>query len=321
MYSRILATGHCVPERVLTNQDLERMVDTTDEWIQTRTGILRRHIVSEGETNLDLCERAARRALEAADLSATDLDLILVATTTPNQVFPNMGVLLQERLGGHGYACFSLEAACAGFLYALSVANSMIQNGQIRRALVIGGETLSSITDYTDRATCILFGDGAGAVILEAAPDAGILSVQIHAEGMYKDLLYFPSGISKGFNRLRDHKDAIQMRGNEVFRFAVKTLCEIAVETLDAAGMTVGELSWLVPHQANLRIIEAIARKLELPMERVVLTISDHGNTSTASIPMALDVAVRDGRIQRGQHLLFEAFGGGFTWGSALVRF
>ncbi|EQD76176.1 3-oxoacyl-(acyl-carrier-protein) synthase III [mine drainage metagenome] len=321
MYSRIVSTGHFVPERILTNRDLERMVNTSDEWIQSRTGIRERHIVSDGETNLDLCEQAARRALEAADLTPGDLDLILVATTTPNQVFPNMGVLLQERLGGHGYACFSLEAACTGFIYALSVANSMIQTGQIRRALVVGGETLSRITDYTDRSTCILFGDGAGAVILEASPDAGFLSVRIHADGMHKDLLYFPSGISQGFDRLRDKRDFIQMRGNEVFRVAVNTLCQIAQETLDAAGVGPDELSWLVPHQANLRIIEAIARKLALPMERVVLTIGEHGNTSTASIPMALDVAVRDGRIQRGQLLLFEAFGGGFTWGSALVRF
>jgi 3-oxoacyl-[acyl-carrier-protein] synthase-3 len=321
MYSRILATGHFVPKRILTNRDLEQMVNTSDEWILSRTGIRERHIVSDGETNLDLCEQAARRTLEAASLTAQDLDLILVATTTPNQVFPNMGVLLQERLGGHGYPCFSLEAACAGFIYALSVANSMIQSGEIQRALVVGGETLSRITDYTDRSTCVLFGDGAGAVILEAAKEAGILSLRIHADGTHKDLLYFPSGISQGFDRLRGKRDFIQMRGNEVFRVAVNTLCQIAQETLDAASIPAGELSWLVPHQANLRIIEAIARKLGLPMEQVVLTIGEHGNTSTASIPMALDVAVRDGRIQRGQLLLFEAFGGGFTWGSALVRY
>ncbi len=321
MYSRIVSTGHFLPERILTNQDLERMVNTSDEWIQSRTGIRERHVVSDGETNLDLCEQAARRALEAADLTPDELDLILVATTTPNQVFPNMGVLLQDRLGGHGYTCFSLEAACAGFIYALSVADSLIQTRQIRRALVVGGETLSRITDYTDRSTCILFGDGAGAVILEGSDKPGILNIRTHADGAYKDLLYFPSGISQGFDRLREKRDFIQMKGNEVFRVAVNTLCQIAQETLDASGISPGELSWLVPHQANLRIIEAIARKLALPMERVVLTIGEHGNTSTASIPMALDVAVRDGRIQRGQLLLFEAFGGGFTWGSALLRF
>ena len=321
MYSRIVSTGHFLPERILTNQDLERMVNTSDEWIQSRTGIRERHVVSDGETNLDLCEQAARRALEAADLTPDELDLILVATTTPNQVFPNMGVLLQDRLGGHGYTCFSLEAACAGFIYALSVADSLIQTRQIRRALVVGGETLSRITDYTDRSTCILFGDGAGAVILEGSDKPGILNIRTHADGAYKDLLYFPSGISQGFDRLREKRDFIHMKGNEVFRVAVNTLCQIAQETLDASGISPGELSWLVPHQANLRIIEAIARKLALPMERVVLTIGEHGNTSTASIPMALDVAVRDGRIQRGQLLLFEAFRGGFTWGSVLLRF
>ncbi len=320
-HARILSTGHYVPERVLTNQDFERMVTTSDEWIRDRTGIERRHIVSPGETNLDLCEQAARSALAAAGLGASDLDLILVATTTPNQVFPNMGVLLQERLGGHGYPCTSLEAACAGFIYGLALANSLIQTGQAHRALVVGGETLSRITDYTDRSTCILFGDGAGAVILEAAPEPGILATHIHADGIYKDLLYYPSGISQGFDRLRESTDFIRMKGNEVFRVAVNTLSQLALETLEKAGVGCADLSWFVPHQANLRIIQAIARKLELPLERVVLTIAEHGNTSTASIPMALDVAVRDGRIQRGQLLLFEAFGGGFTWGSALVRY
>jgi 3-oxoacyl-[acyl-carrier-protein] synthase-3 len=321
VYTRIRSTGHYVPERVLTNQDFERMVTTSDEWIRARTGIERRHIVSPGETNLDLCEKAARSALGAAGLGAEDLDLILVATTTPNQVFPNMGVLLQDRLGGHGYPCTSLESACAGFIYGLAIANSLIQTSQCRRALVVGGETLSRITDYTDRSTCILFGDGAGAVILEAASEPGIIATHLHADGAYKDLLYYPSGISLGFDRLRESRDFIRMKGGEVFRVAVNTLSQLALETLEAAGVTSTDLSWFVPHQANLRIIQSIAHKLGLPMERIVLTIADHGNTSTASIPMALDVAVRDGRIQRGQLLLFEAFGGGFTWGSALVRY
>ncbi|NND61437.1 MAG: ketoacyl-ACP synthase III [Gammaproteobacteria bacterium] len=320
MYSRIAGTGRCLPDNIVTNADLEKRVDTTDEWIRTRTGIRRRHIV-DGETTGDLCEGAARAAMEAAGIGPEDVGLIVVGTTTPDQVFPNMGCLLQARLDIHGCPAFSIEAACTGFIYALSMADQFVRDGKAKYALVVGGETLSNIVDWSDRGTCVLFGDGAGAVVLEASEEAGILSTHLHADGAYKDLLYFPSGVGSGFDRLREGKDFVQMRGNEVFKVAVNTLGGIVEETLEANKMTKSDLDWLIPHQANIRIINAIARKLNMPMERVILTIEDHGNTSTASVPMALDVAVRDGKIQRGDVMLLEAFGGGFTWGSALVRY
>lgn len=321
IYSRITGTGCGLPEKILSNADLEKMVDTSDEWIRSRTGIERRHIAADHETNLDFCEQAARNAMQAAGVGPGDIDLIIVGTTTPDQVFPNMGCLLQKRMGIHGCMAFSLEAACAGFIYALSIADKFIRSGSARCALVIGGETLSRMTDYTDRSTCILFGDGAGAVVLQAADEPGILSTHVHADGQYADMLYFPSGVSKGFNDLKSGKDFIRMSGNEVFKVAVTKLGEIVTEALRANDMPPEKLDWLIPHQANLRIIEATARKLKMPMERVILTIQEHGNTSTASVPMALDVAVRDGRVKRGQTLLLEAFGGGFTWGAALIRF
>jgi len=321
MYSRIAGTGRYLPEKVLTNFDLEKMVETNDQWIRDRSGIERRHIAAEGETTCDLCEHASRRAMEAAGVTAEDIDMIVVGTTTPDQIFPNVACLLQERLGNRGVPAIGLEAACSGFIYGLSIADKFIRTGAAKRVLVVGAETLSRFVDWTDRSTCVLFGDGAGAVIIEAADDAGIISTHIHADGGYKDLLYFPSGVSKGFNDLKSGKDFVQMKGNEVYRVAITTLGRIAKETLDANGMTTDDIDWLVPHQANLRIIEATAKKLKMPMERVVLTVQDHGNTSAASVPMALDVAIRDGRIQRGQTLLLEAFGGGFTWGSALIRY
>ncbi len=321
MYSKITGTGRHLPSRVLTNADLEKMVDTTDEWIRSRTGIERRHIVSEGETTLDLAEHAARNAMEAAGRGPEDIDFVVVGTTTPDQVFPNMGCLLQERLGIHGGTAFSLEAACTGFIYALGIADKFVRAGEARCALVVGAETLSSMVDWNDRQTCVLFGDGAGAVVLEPSEEQGIVSTHLHADGRYKDLLYFPSGVSKGFDRLKAGNDFIQMKGNEVFKVAVQTLGRIVEETLEANKMTKSDIDWLIPHQANIRIINATARKLGMPMERVVLTVADHGNTSTASVPMALDVAVRDGTIKRGDMLLLEAFGGGFTWGSALVRY
>ncbi len=320
-YSRIAGTGRCLPEKVLTNVDLEKIVDTTDEWIRSRTGIERRHIVGENETNLDLCEKAARNAMQAADVTAKDIDLVIVGTTTPDQIFPNMGCLLQRRLGIHGCTAFSLEAACTGFIYALDIADKYIRTGSAKCALIVGGETLSRMTDWTDRGTCVLFGDGAGAVVLQASDEAGILSTHLHADGQYADLLYFPSGVSKGFDDMKSGKDFIRMSGNEVFKVAVTKLGEIVMEALKANNMPPEKLDWLIPHQANLRIIEATARKLKMPMERVILTVRDHGNTSTASVPMALDVAVRDGRVQRGQTLLLEAFGAGFTWGAALIRY
>lgn len=321
IYSRIAGTGSALPEKVLTNQDLEKMVDTTDEWIRTRTGIERRHIAAEHETNLDFCEQAARNAMQAAGVGPDDIDLVIVGTTTPDQVFPNMGCLLQQRMGMHGCPAFSLEAACAGFIYALDIGDKYIRAGSARCALIVGGETLSRMTDYTDRGTCVLFGDGAGAVVLQPSDQPGIISTHLHADGQYADLLYFPSGVSKRPKDFLSGRDFIQMKGNEVFKIAVHKLGAIVVEALAANNMPAEKLDWLVPHQANLRIIEATARRLKMPMERVILTIQEHGNTSTASVPMALDVAVRDGRIRRGQTILLEAFGGGFTWGAALIRF
>ncbi|HKV96750.1 MAG TPA: beta-ketoacyl-ACP synthase III [Gammaproteobacteria bacterium] len=321
IYSRIAGTGSALPEKVLTNQDLEKMVDTTDEWIRTRTGIERRHIAAEHETNLDFCEQAARNAMQAAGVGPGDIDLVIVGTTTPDQVFPNMGCLLQQRMGMHGCPAFSLEAACAGFIYALDIGDKYIRAGSARCALIVGGETLSRMTDYTDRGTCVLFGDGAGAVVLQPADQPGIISTHLHADGQYADLLYFPSGVSKKPQDFLGGRDFIRMKGNEVFKIAVRKLGDIVVEALAANHMPPEQLDWLVPHQANLRIIEATARKLKMPMERVILTIQEHGNTSTASVPLALDVAVRDGRIKRGQTILLEAFGGGFTWGAALIRY
>lgn len=321
MYSRIAGTGRFLPEKVLTNHDLEKMVETSDAWIQERSGIKERHIASDGETTLDLCEKAAINAMEMAGITADDLDMIIVGTTTPDLVFPNMGVLLQDRLGAHGCMAMGIEAACTGFIYALGIADKFIQTRSVKRALVVGAETLSRIIDWNDRTTCVLFGDGAGAVVLEASEEAGIISTHLHADGKYKDLLYFPSGVSRGFNDLKSGKDFVQMKGNEVFKVAVTTLGRIVQETLEANNITPDAIDWLIPHQANLRIIEGTARKLKMPMERVIVTVAEHGNTSAASVPMALDVAVRDGRVKRGQTLLLEAFGGGFTWGSALIRF
>ena len=321
LYTRITGTGRCLPERVMTNADLEKIVETSDEWIRSRTGIERRHIVADDETNLDLCQRAALKAMEMAGVGPADIDLVIVGTTTPDQVFPNMGCLLQRRLGIEGPMAFSLEAACTGFIYALSIADKFVKTGASRCALVVGAETLSRMVDWKDRNTCVLFGDGAGAVVLKASEEPGILSTHVHADGRYADLLYFPSGVSKKPEDFHARRDYIQMKGNEVFKVAVTKLGEVAQEALQANGIKGEELDWLIPHQANLRIIEGTARKLKLPMERVVLTVQDHGNTSTASVPMALDVAVRDGRVKPGHLLLLEAFGGGFTWGSALLRY
>ncbi|MDX1443194.1 MAG: beta-ketoacyl-ACP synthase III [Gammaproteobacteria bacterium] len=321
MYSKIIGTGRYLPEKVLTNKDLEKMVETSDEWIRDRSGIVQRHIAGEGETTLDLCEKAARNAIEAAGLEPADIDMIIVGTTTPDQVFPNMGVLLQDRLGIHGCMAMGIEAACTGFIYALGIADKFVRDGTVKRALVLGAETLSRIIDWEDRTTCVLFGDGAGAVVIEGSDEPGIVSTHLHADGKYKDLLYFPSGVSKGFNDLKSGKDFVQMKGNEVFKVAVTTLGRIVTETLEANNMEPEEIDWLVPHQANIRIIEATAKKLKMSMDKVIVTVDQHGNTSAASVPMALDVAVREGRIKRGDTVLLEAFGGGFTWGSALIRY
>ena len=317
MYSRIAGTGAYLPERVLTNFDLEKMIDTTDEWIRTRTGIERRHIAADDEATSDLSERACRAALDAAGLAPADIDLVVVGTCTPDLVFPNVACLLQERMGMSG-AAFSIEAACSGFVYALSVADKFIRAGQAGRALVCGAEVMSRIIDWTDRETCVLFGDGAGAVVLEASEEAGILYTDLGADGRYRNLLYADSGVS----RVKEEGEAaLVMKGNEVFKVAVRTLGRMVDRALADNGLEQGEIDWFVPHQANLRIISATARRIGLPMERVVLTVGEHGNTSAASIPLALDTAVRDGRIKPGDLVLMEAFGGGFTWGSSLVRY
>ncbi len=322
IYSRITGTGSYLPEKVLTNFDLEKMMDTTYAWIRERTGIERRHIAADGETTVDLAEKAALRALQAAGLQPGDIDFIAFGTTTPDLVFPNCGVLLQQRLGcARGWPAFSVETACSGFMYALSIADKYVRCGDAKRALVVGAETLSRITDWNDRSTAILFADGAGAVVIEASEQPGIISTHLHADGNYKDLLYCAGGVSQRVGDESKRRMAIAMVGNEVFKIAVNTLGKAVDETLAANGLDRSAINWLVPHQANIRIIQATARKLDLPMEKVIMTVQDHGNTSAASVPLALDVAVRDGRIKPGELLVLEAFGGGFTWGSALVRY
>ncbi len=320
-YARITATGSYLPEKVLTNFDLEKFVDTSDQWIRERTGIEKRHVAIEGQLTVDLAERAARNAIEAAGLKPQDIELIIVATTTPDRIFPSTACLLQSRLDIHGCPAFDIQAVCTGFVYALGVAEKFIKSGSVRRALVVGAETLSRLLNWNDRSTCVLFGDGAGAVVLEADEETGILSTHLHADGDYEALLRVPYGVSQGFEAMDDVNSKIEMRGNEVFKMAVNTLGRIVDETLAANELEKSDIDWLVPHQANIRIIQATARKLKMPMERVVVTVQEHGNTSAASVPLALDTAVRDGRIQKGEMLLLEAFGGGFTWGSALLRF
>jgi len=322
MYSRIAGTGHYVPAKVLTNADLESMVDTSDEWIRSRSGIERRHIAADDQTTADLAEAACRAAMESAGVSPAEIDFLVVGTTTPDLVFPNVGCLLQERLDIHGCPAFSLEAACSGFIYALSIADKYVSTGAAKCALVVGAETLSRIVDWTDRSTCVLFGDGAGAVVLKPDADTGIISSHLRADGRYADLLTAKSGVSRQFpgDALRDGYN-VRMAGNEIFKVAVKSLESIVQETLDANGIGRDEIDWLVPHQANIRIIQATAKRLGMPMDQVILTVQDYGNTSAASVPMALDVAVRDGRIKRDELLILEAFGGGLTWGSVLLRY
>lgn len=317
MYSRILATGAYLPERILTNADLEKMVETTDQWIVERTGIRERHLAAEHETTSDLAVAAARQAISAADIDVDEIDLIIVATTTPDLIFPSTACLVQNKLGmRNGCAAFDVQAVCSGFVYALSIADNFIRAGQARRALVIGAETLSRITDWNDRGNCILWGDGGGAVILTASERPGIISTHLHADGRYRDLLHVNGGVSA----MPDVKPTMQMQGNAVFKMAVNTLDAIVDETLAANGLLKSDINWLVPHQANIRIIQATAKKLGMSMENVVVTVDRHGNTSAASIPLALDVAVRDQRIQAGDIVLMEAFGGGFTWGSVLIQ-
>jgi len=321
IYSKITGTGSYLPEKVLTNNDLEKIVDTTDQWITDRTGIKERCIVADGETTCDLAEKAARNAIDAAGIKASDIDLIIVATTTPDRVFPSTACLLQKRLDIHGCPAFDVQAVCTGFVYALSVADKFIKTGESKHALVVGAETLSRIIDWKDRSTCVLFGDGAGAVVLSASDKQGILSTHIHADGAYEQLLTVDGGISEGFDNVTNGTGHIKMQGNEVFKMAVTTLGRIVDETLSANNLKKSDIDWLVPHQANIRIILATAKKLKMSMDHVVVTVDKHGNTSAASIPLALDTAVRDGRIKEGQTILLEAFGGGFTWGSVLVKY
>ena len=322
IYSRIAGTGSYLPSKVLTNDDLAKIVDTSDEWIATRTGIRERHIAAEGETTVDLGLHAAQRALEAAGVEASQIDLIVFGTTTPDLVFPSSACLLQQRLGIAGCGAFDVNAACSGFLYALSVADKFIRTGDAKTVLVVGAETLTRMVDWTERTTCVLFGDGAGAVVLKADAETGILSTHLHADGSKKELLWNPVGVSVGFDTSAHNAGVrIEMAGSDVFKYAVKALDSVVEETLEANGLDRHDIDWLIPHQANLRIIEATAKRLDMPMERVIVTVDRHGNTSSGSVPLALDEAVRSGKVQRGQLLLLEAFGGGFTWGSALLRY
>jgi len=321
MFSRVIGTGGYLPEKILTNHDLEQMVDTTDEWIRERTGIIKRHIAAEGQTTCDLAEQAALKAIEASGKTTDDIDLIIVATTTPDKVFPSTACLLQQRLDIHGCAAFDVQAVCTGFIYAMGIADNFIKAGSAKCALVIGAETLSKIVDWTDRNTCVLFGDGAGAVVIQASEEAGVLSTHLHADGEFEKLLHVPAGISSNREKLAAGEAFIDMRGSEVFKMAVNTLGRIVDETLAANNMQKSDVDWLVPHQANIRIIQATARKLHMHMDHVVVTVDEQGNTSAASVPLALDTAVREGSIKKGETVLMEAFGGGFTWGSVLMKY
>jgi 3-oxoacyl-[acyl-carrier-protein] synthase-3 len=311
--AKIAGTGSYLPKKILANADFEKMVDTTDEWIFLRTGIRERHIAAKGELTSDLALEAAKNAIASASIEANQIDLIIVATTTPDKIFPSVATILQRKLGIAGCPAFDVQAVCSGFIYALATADNFIKAGSTKCALVIGAESFSRIVDYTDRSNCILWGDGAGAVILQASHEQGIISTHLHADGNYEKMLHVP--------RKENGPDTVHMEGNAVFKMAVNTLDQIVDETLAVNNMQKSDIDWLVPHQANIRILQATAKKLDMPMDKVVVTVDKHGNTSAASIPLALDVAVRDGRIKRGEIILMEAFGGGFTWGSALIRY
>lgn len=317
MHSRIVGTGSYLPAKVLTNRDLERMVDTTDEWVFTRTGIRQRQIAAENENSSDLALAASRKAIEAAGIRPEDISLIVVATTTPDMVFPSTACILQAKLGIRNGPAFDMQAVCSGFVYGLAAADQFMRSGQYGYALVVGSEVYSRILDWKDRSTCVLFGDGAGAVILKRSRTPGILSSHLHADGSYADILSVPGTVRGGEV---SGTPLLKMEGNTVFKFAVKVLEEVAVEALAANNLRKTDLDWLIPHQANIRIIQATAKKLGLSMEKVVTTVERHANTSAASIPLALDEAVRDGRIRSGQHVLLAGVGGGFTWGSVLIK-
>ncbi len=321
MYARIIGTGSYLPAKVLTNQDLESNVETSDEWIFSRTGIRQRHIAADNEFASDLALHASRRALEAAGVAPADLSLIIVATTTPDMVFPSTACILQAKLGatpgGVNCPAFDVQAVCSGFVYALTIADQFMRSGQYKNILVVGAEVYSRILDWEDRTTCVLFGDGAGAVVLQRSDTPGILSSHLHADGSHAHILSAPGSVNRG--RISG-RPLLQMEGNAVFKFAVRVLGEIAEEALAANGMEKSQIDWLIPHQANIRISQATAKKLGMPMETVITTVDRHANTSAASIPLALDVAVRDGRICTGQHVLLAGVGGGFTWGAVLIR-
>lgn len=317
IYTRIAGTGSYLPEKRLTNLDLEGIVDTSDEWIYSRTGIRERHIAADDENSSDLALHASRRALDAARLKPEDIDLIIVATTTPDMVFPSTACILQTKLGIKDAPAFDLQAVCSGFIYALTTADQFMKSGAYEHILVVGAEIYSRILDWKDRGTCVLFGDGAGAVVLSRSVEPGIRSCHLHADGSYAEILSVPGSVCGGALRGRP---LLQMEGNTVFKFAVKVLGEVAEEALAANGLSTSDIDWLIPHQANIRIIQATAKRLGLSMEKVVTTVERHANTSAASIPLALDEAVRDGRIRPGQHVLLEAVGGGFTWGSILIK-
>lgn len=316
MYSKVIGTGHYLPENVVTNHDLAEKIETSHEWIVERTGIHQRYIASAGETATSFGANAARSALENAGVKAEDIDLIIVATSTPDKVYPSTATLIQAEIGNHGAPAFDVTAACSGFIYALSVADNFIKAGSAKRALVIGTEVYSRLLDWNDRSTCVLFGDGAAAIVLEASETAGILSTHIHADGKHADLLL----VGRVYADDVEGNPYVQMKGGDVFKHAVSKLHEIVAETLAQNNIEPREVDWLIPHQANLRIINATAKRMGLDSSKIVITVDQHANTSAASIPLALDVARRDGRVKEGQLILLEAFGGGFTWGSALIR-
>lgn len=320
--ARVTGVGSFLPEQVVTNDDLAKIVDTSDDWIRERTGIKRRHIAADGQTTVDIGELAARKALDHAGLDASDIDLIIVATTTPDLVFPSSATMIQGRLGITGGAAFDIQAVCSGFIYSLSVADGLIRTGQHRNVLVIGTETMSRIIDWTDRGTCVLFGDGAGAFVLQAegyAHDAGLdglIGAYIRSDGSFLDLLRTTGGVST-----TQSSGLLTMQGNAVYRHAVTKICEAMTTLMSRHGISSADIDWFVPHQANQRILEGVAKRLGIPRDKVISTVAEHGNTSAASVPLAFDQGVRDGRIKRGDLCLLEALGGGFTWGSALVRF
>ncbi len=313
-FSKIIGSGSYLPDRVLTNQDLEKMLDTTDEWITTRTGIKQRHIIAEDQVTSDMAYEASKKALQDANLDAQDIDLIILATTTPDKIFPSTACTLQAKLDIPECPAFDVQAVCSGFIYALSIAEKFIKTGTSTTALVVGADAMSRITDYKDRSNAILWGDGAGAVILKKSNEPGILSTHIHAQGKYEDMLHVP-------RRHDGELDTIEMQGNQVFKMAVNTLDAIVDQTLDANQLKKSDIDWLVPHQANIRILDATAKKLSMSMDKVIVTIDKHGNTSAASIPLAFDEGVKAKKIKKGQIVLMEAFGGGFTWGSALIKY